>query len=149
MPRSDPTPVWVLQKTRELVARATPAHIIAGIITAAGYPANARQVRRWKEKHGTRQTWRGDDAALDNVVQQLRDDDELGAEEGYRSVQPVVNDAIASWGRPRAARAQASDAGRGCRPERHRGKAAAAAHLCGGLKRAARPHRRRVQADRG
>ena len=52
MPRSDPTPVWVLQKTRELVARATPANIIAGIITAAGYPATERQVRRWKVKHG-------------------------------------------------------------------------------------------------
>ena len=79
MPRSDPTPVWVLQKTRELVARATPAHIIAGIITAAGYPANARQVRRWKEKHGIKSQWAGDDGQLDQIMQQLRDDDELGS----------------------------------------------------------------------
>jgi hypothetical protein len=84
MPRSDPTPVWVLQKTRELVARATPAHIIAGIITAAGYPANARQVRRWKEKHGIKSQWAGDDGQLDQIMQQLRDDDELGEQEGYR-----------------------------------------------------------------
>ena len=61
MPRSDPTPVWVLQKTREIVARATPAHIIAGIITAAGYPATERQVRRWKVKHGIRSQWADDD----------------------------------------------------------------------------------------
>jgi|TARA_B110000046_G_scaffold119755_1_gene126435 hypothetical protein len=94
MPRSDPTPVWVLQKTRELVARATPAHIIAGIITAAGYPANARQVRRWKEKHGIKSQWAGDDGQLDQIMQQLRDDDELGEQEGYRWVHSVVNAAI-------------------------------------------------------
>ena len=94
MPRSDPTPVWVLQKTRELVARATPAHIIAGIITAAGYPATERQVRRWKVKHGIKSQWADDDGQLDQIMQQLRDDDELGEQEGYRWVHSVVNEAV-------------------------------------------------------
>jgi hypothetical protein len=94
MPRSDPTPVWVLQKTRELVARATPAHIIAGIITAAGYPATERQVRRWKVKHGIKSQWAGDDGQLDQIMQQLRDDDELGEQEGYRWVHSVINEAV-------------------------------------------------------
>lgn len=99
-----PVPSWVIHKVQELVARATPVPIIAGQLVAMGYPCTARSVKRWKVKHGIRQTWRGDDVALDAVVQRLRDDDELGAEEGYRWVQSVVNDAIPGSERVGAAR---------------------------------------------
>uniref|UniRef100_A0A7S3AF98 Integrase core domain-containing protein n=1 Tax=Haptolina ericina TaxID=156174 RepID=A0A7S3AF98_9EUKA len=87
-------PRWVIDKVRELVANAVPGPIIAEQITSAGYQTTVRQVKRWKEKNNIVQNWRGDDAALDQVVQRLRDDDELGAEEGYRWVQSVVNSAI-------------------------------------------------------
>eukprot|EP00966_Prymnesium_polylepis_P016087 371849-Prymnesium_polylepis.1 len=73
---SQPTPAWVLGMLRDLVARRK---------------SNPRQVKRWKLKHCIGHAWRGDDAALDQVVTDLRADDELGVNEGYRWAHSVVN----------------------------------------------------------
>ena len=75
-----PTPDWVIRKVREYAERATPVSVIAELVTAAGFQCTPRQVRRWKEKHRIRWVWGGTDAELDQVVQQLRDDGELGAQ---------------------------------------------------------------------
>ena len=91
---SQPTPAWVLGMVRDLVARRKPVHIIAGLITHAGFDCNPRQVKRWKEKHGIGTLWRGDDAALDQVVTDLHADDELGVNEGYRWAHSVVSDRL-------------------------------------------------------
>ena len=45
-------------------------------------------------KHGIKSQWADDDGQLDQIMQQLRDDDELGEHEGYRWVHSVVNEAV-------------------------------------------------------
>ena len=76
-------PAWVIAKLTTLLAEGKDRFIIAGLISASGFPCTPRQVKRWKEKHALRQQWRASDDDLDAVVQQLHDSDELGALEGY------------------------------------------------------------------
>ena len=48
-------------------------------------------MKRWKLKHKLSARWDGDDQALDGIVEALRREDELGANEGYRWCHSVVN----------------------------------------------------------
>ena len=88
---SSPTPPWVLHMLRDLVERRKTVEIIAGLISHAGYDCTPRQVKRWKLKHKLSARWDGDDQALDGIVEALRREDELGANEGYRWCHSVVN----------------------------------------------------------
>ena len=61
-------PAWVIAKLTTLLAEGKDRFIIAGLISASGFPCTARQVKRWKEKHALRQQWRASDDDLDAVV---------------------------------------------------------------------------------
>ena len=89
-----PPPAWVITLLKKLLAEGKDKKRAAALITAAGHPCTPRQVKRWKATHGLRQVWRGTNAQLDRIVQQLHNNDELGAEEGHAWLHSVVNEAI-------------------------------------------------------
>ena len=90
-PQSPPPPPWVLDKVREMTAEGKSNGIIAGQLGEAGHTCTERQVKRWKAKKGIRHIWRGDDAALDRLVLQLRQDDKIGYKEGHHWCLSRVN----------------------------------------------------------
>ena len=95
---SAPTPAWVIELLRKLTSQGKDNPRCAALISEAGYPCNTVQVHRWKHKRGIRRIWRGDDAALDTVVQRLTASDELGPLEGHAWVHSVINEALPGAG---------------------------------------------------
>ena len=88
-------PFWVVSAISSMLGDGLTIEQIASQLVARKFPATPKMVKRIKEQHKLARQWKGSDAQLDSLVDEMRQAAEFGPDEGYRWVAEQVNKKVA------------------------------------------------------